>query len=121
MNTTFCSPKSLLARLTLASLCLYLNACASQPPVPSPPLATERHFRCGTTPVSLAVDGATADLSVDGNNFKLSRRSAASGMMWGRGGGDTGVVFWDQGEQAVLKVAMRNYPPCDRVPTPGKP
>ncbi len=59
-----------------------------------------------------------AALSVGGNNFKLNRQTVASGTLWGVGGGDTGVTFRDQGEQAVLKVAMRNYPPCDRVAEP---
>lgn len=81
-------------------------------------MPTTRYFRCGITPVSLEIEGDAAALSVGSNNFKLNRRTVASGTLWGVGGGDTGVTFWDQGEQAVLKVAMLNYPPCDRAGTP---
>lgn len=76
---------------------LFLTGCSYVIPQKSQTL----HYQCGTTPLTVSLDGqeSTVSLVMDGEQLKLKQVMAASGAKYS----DGKYTFWSKGQNAFVE------------------
>ncbi|MFI8416418.1 MliC family protein [Serratia sp. NPDC078593] len=84
-------------KLMIAGMVLALGGCSYVLPQKSQVL----HYQCGTTPLTVSVNGADSTVSflMDGQQLTLKQQIAASGAKYA----DDKYTFWSKGQNAFVE------------------
>ncbi|HEI8865171.1 MliC family protein [Serratia sp. AKBS12] len=84
-------------KIMITGMALMLGGCSYFLPQKSQIL----HYQCGTTPLTVSLNGAdsTASFLMDGQQLTLKQQLAASGAKYG----DDKYTFWSKGQNAFVE------------------
>lgn len=84
----------------------------------SPPVH-EAVFTCGREIAHTRFQADTLDLRLGDESFRLNQVRSASGARYEGQSGNSPVLFWNKGREAILEIGGQSYPTCRQVDRPS--
>ncbi|MDD3182205.1 MAG: META domain-containing protein [Alphaproteobacteria bacterium] len=105
--------------ITLLVFSPVLAACATQPLQKE--LGPSSHYMCGETPLSIFSGGKddTLQINVSGDTFPVLSSKTIYGLKYEDIAATPTLSFWDRGNTAILEIAGKTYPACQKVQHPN--